>query len=72
MYSCFCTVCFFSYFLLAHNYIFFLNFPIEPELGAGIDPGIVFNPFPSNKLDETRLEPTTRPDNARVQSVSMI
>jgi hypothetical protein len=34
----------------------FLNFQIEPDLGAGIDP---FTPFPSNTLDETRFKPTT-------------
>jgi hypothetical protein len=46
----------------------------EPELGAGIDPGMDFNPFPSSILDKTRqdLNPqpldhessplTTRPD----------
>ncbi len=36
--------------------VFFLNFQIEPELGAGIDPGIT--PFLSCILDETRFEPT--------------
>ena len=46
----------------------------EPELGAGIDPGMAFIPFPSSILDKTRqdLNPqpldcessplTTRPD----------
>jgi hypothetical protein len=46
----------------------------EPELGAGIDPGMAFNPFPSSILVMTRqdLNPqplhressplTTRPD----------
>ncbi len=32
----------------------FLNFQIEPELGAEIDPGMAFTPFPFSKLDETR------------------
>ncbi len=51
--------------------IFFMN---VPELGAGIDPGMAFNPFPSSILDKTNrdLNPqpldlessllTTRPD----------
>ncbi len=46
----------------------------EPELGAGINPGLAFNPFPSSILYKTRqdLNPqpldresiplTTRPD----------
>ncbi len=46
----------------------------EPELGAGINPGMAFNPIPSSILDKTRqdLNPqpldressplTTRPD----------
>jgi hypothetical protein len=46
----------------------------KPELGAGIDPGMAFNTFPSSILDKTRrdLNPqpldcestplTTRPD----------
>jgi hypothetical protein len=46
----------------------------KPELGAGIDPGMAFNPFPSSILDKMRqdLNPqpldressplTTRPD----------
>ncbi len=46
----------------------------EPELGARIDPGMAFNPFPSSILNKTRqdsnLQPlecessllTTRPD----------
>jgi hypothetical protein len=37
----------------------FLSFQIEPELGAGIDPGMAFTPFPTNILDETRFKPTT-------------
>jgi hypothetical protein len=28
----------------------------EPELGAGIDPGMAFNPFPSRILDKTRRD----------------
>ncbi len=37
----------------------FLNFQIEPELGAGIEPGIaLLTPFPSSILDEMRFEPT--------------
>ncbi len=44
----------------------------EPELGAGIDPGIAFNPFPSSILIRQDSNPqpldhessllTTRPD----------
>ncbi len=53
---------------LATN-IFLLN---EPELGAGIDPGMAFNPFPSSiwirrdlnpqLLDRESSSLTTRPD----------
>jgi len=39
--------------------VFFLFFYNEPELGAGIDPGMALTPFPSSILDETRFEPTT-------------
>jgi hypothetical protein len=55
--------------------IFFSYFSTnEPELGAGIDPDMAFNPFPSSILDKTRRDsnpqpldcelspPTTRPD----------
>ncbi len=35
-----------------------LNFLIELELGAGINPGMAFTPFPCSILDETRFEPT--------------
>jgi hypothetical protein len=48
---------------------FFMN---EPELGAGIDPGMAFNPFPSSIWIRQDLNPqpldcessslTTRPD----------
>jgi hypothetical protein len=37
----------------------FLNFQIEPEFSAGIDPGMAFTPFPSRLLDGTRFKPTT-------------
>ena len=55
----------------------------EPELGAGINPGMAFNPFPSSILDKTRqdLNPqpldressplTTRPDFHPKQTVFM-
>jgi hypothetical protein len=32
---------------------------MEPELGAGKDPGMAFTPFSSSILDEIRFEPTT-------------
>jgi hypothetical protein len=36
------------------GYIYFSYFSMnEPELGAGIDPGMAFNPFPSSILDKT-------------------
>ncbi len=56
------------------TYIFIILSMNEPELGAEIDPGLAFNPFPSSILDKTRrdLNPqpldhessplTTRPD----------
>ncbi len=37
----------------------FLNFQIEPQLGAGIDPGMAFIQFPSSILDMTRFGPST-------------
>jgi hypothetical protein len=33
----------------------------EPALGAGIDPGMVFNPFPSSILDKTILDTNPQP-----------
>jgi len=39
--------------------VFFLFFYNEPELGAGINPGMALTPFPYSILDEMRLEPTT-------------
>ncbi len=33
----------------------FLNCQIEPELGAGIDLGVAFTPFPFSILDEKEL-----------------
>jgi hypothetical protein len=33
----------------------------EPELGAGIDPGMAFNPFPSSILDKTRQDLNSQP-----------
>jgi len=38
--------------------VFFLFFYNEPELGAGIDPGMALTQFPSGILDETRFKPT--------------
>jgi hypothetical protein len=39
---------------LLATYIF-LNFQIEPELGAGIDLGMAFTPFPFSILNETKF-----------------
>jgi hypothetical protein len=43
----------------------FLYFPYfsmnEPELGAGIDPGMAFNPFPSSILDKARQDLNPQP-----------
>ncbi len=33
----------------------------EPELGAGIDPGMAFNPFPSSFLYMTRQDLNQQP-----------
>jgi hypothetical protein len=33
----------------------------EPELGAGIDPGVAFNPFPSSILDKARRDLNPQP-----------
>jgi len=41
------------------GYLYFSYFFNEPELGAGIDPGMALTTFPSSILDETRFEPTT-------------
>ncbi len=35
----------------------------EPELGAGIDPGMGFNPFPSSILDKTRRHSNAQPSD---------
>ncbi len=62
------------FFLVGLSHLATYIFLILPELGAGIDPGMAFNPFPSSILDKTRqdLKPqpldressplTTRPD----------
>ncbi len=45
---------FFLIFLVGY-YLYFSYFSMnEPELGAGIDPGMAFNPFPSSILDKMR------------------
>ncbi len=33
----------------------------EPELGAGINPGMAFNPFPSSILVKTRQDSNSQP-----------
>jgi hypothetical protein len=33
----------------------------KPELGAGINPGMAFNPFPSSILDKTRQDSNPQP-----------
>ncbi len=33
----------------------------KPELGAGIDPGMAFNPFPSSILYKTRQDSNPQP-----------
>ncbi len=33
----------------------------EPELGAGINPGMAFNQFPSSILDKTRRDLNPQP-----------
>ncbi len=52
---------FFRYFLVCPIWLleFFLFFYNEPDLGAGIDPGMALTTFPSSMLDKTRFEPTT-------------
>ncbi len=42
------------------TYIFSMN---EPELGAGIDPGMAFNPFPSSILDKTGRDLNPQPSD---------
>jgi len=42
--------------LTTYIFLFFYN---QPDLGAGIDPGMALTLFPSSILDETRFEPTT-------------
>jgi hypothetical protein len=48
--KCFLLVC--AIWLPLFLYFFFM----KPELGAGIDPGMAFNPFPSSILDKTRRD----------------
>ncbi len=54
---------FFVWFVFCHftpfGSLYFLNFQMEPELGAEIDPDMVFTPLLSSILDEARLKPTT-------------
>jgi hypothetical protein len=39
------------------GYLYFSYFSMnEPELGAGIDPGMAFNPFPCSILVKTRRD----------------
>ncbi len=53
---------FFKYIFVGVSHLatyIFLNFQIEPELGAEIDPDMAFTLYPYSKLDETRVQPTT-------------
>ncbi len=44
------------------GYLYFSYFSVnEPELGAGIDPGMDFNTFPSSILDKTRQDLNPQP-----------
>ncbi len=44
------------------GYLYFTNFSMnEPELGAGIDPCMAFNPFPSSFLDKTSRDLSRQP-----------
>ncbi len=44
------------------GYLYFSYFSMnEPELGAGIDPGMAFNPFPSSILVLTRQDSNPQP-----------
>ncbi len=55
---------FFNFVGVPHSAAFvFRNFQIEPELGAGIDPGLAFTKISSTRtfcsmLDKTKFEPT--------------
>jgi hypothetical protein len=44
--------------LATYIFVFFVN---EPELGAGIDLGMAFNPFPSSILVKTRQNSNSQP-----------
>ncbi len=43
------------------TYIFLIFSTNEPELGAGFNPGMAFNPFPSSSLDKTRRDSNPQP-----------
>ncbi len=43
------------------TYIFLIFSMNEPDLGAGIDPGMAFNPFQSSILDKTRRDSNPQP-----------
>ncbi len=43
------------------TYIFLYFSMSEPELGAGIDSGMAFNPFPSSILYKTRQDSNPQP-----------
>ena len=52
----------FFYRFVPFGYLYFSYFSNnEPELGAGIDPGMAFNPFPSSILDKTRQDSNPQP-----------
>ncbi len=64
--------------------VFFLLYYNEPELGAGINPGMALNPFPSSILvywmrQDSNLQPfdressslTTRPDQGTLNRGSV-
>ncbi len=44
--------------LAAYIFVFSMS---EPELGAGINPGMAFNPFPSSILVKTRQDSNSQP-----------
>jgi hypothetical protein len=51
--------------------IFFSYFSTnEPELGAGIDPGMAFNPFPSSILDKMRQDSNPQPLDCELSPLS--
>ncbi len=54
------------------GYLYFSYFSInEPKLGAGIDPGLAFNPFPSSILNKMRQDLNPQPLDCELSLITI-